>query len=135
MPFSVYAAMLSSQLIVTVSGRVPEFDVGPSCRESTVSDCLSMERFARDKLIKDWPSFTAHDRAMCDMEEKISGPPSYVGWLTCLEINANARSPEQRFGRCNGRRGDAEKERSNPPKGLISPHHRPVMREGMSAAS
>ena len=74
MPFSVYAAMLSSQLIVTVAGRVPEFDVGPSCRESTVSDCLSMERFARDKLIKDWPSLTAHDRAMCDMEEKLSGP-------------------------------------------------------------
>jgi hypothetical protein len=53
-----------------------------------------MERFARDKLIKDWPSSTVHDRAMCDMEEKISGQPSYVGWLTCLEINANARSPE-----------------------------------------
>jgi hypothetical protein len=31
---------------------------------------------------------------MCVMEEKMSGPPSYVGWLTCLEINANARSPE-----------------------------------------
>jgi len=31
---------------------------------------------------------------MCNMEEKISGPPSYIGWLTCLEINANARSPE-----------------------------------------
>jgi hypothetical protein len=28
------------------------------------------------------------------MEEKMFGPPSYVGWLTCLEINANARSPE-----------------------------------------
>jgi hypothetical protein len=28
------------------------------------------------------------------MEEQMSGPPSYVGWLTCLEINANARSPE-----------------------------------------
>jgi hypothetical protein len=32
MPFSVYAAVLSSQLIVTVAGRVPEFDVGPSYR-------------------------------------------------------------------------------------------------------
>jgi hypothetical protein len=94
MPFFVYAAMLSSQLIVAVGGRVPEFDVGPGCRDSTVSDCLSMERFARDTLTKDWPSLTAHDRAMCDMEEKISGPPSYIGWLTCLEINANARSPE-----------------------------------------
>jgi hypothetical protein len=63
--------------------------VNPQCRI-----CLSMERFARDTLIRDWPSLTEHDRAMCNMEEKISGPPSYIGWLTCLEINANARSPE-----------------------------------------
>ena len=62
MPFSVYAAMLSSQLIVTVAGRVPEFDVGPSYRESVVSDRLGMEKCARDSLIKDWPSFMAHDR-------------------------------------------------------------------------
>jgi hypothetical protein len=94
MGFPVYAAMLSSQLIVVVADRVPEFDVGPSCRESTVPDCETMEGFARDKLIKDWPTFTTHDRAMCVMEEQMSGPPSYVGWLTCLEINANARSPE-----------------------------------------
>ncbi len=94
MSFPVYAVMLSSQLIVAVADHVPEFDVGPSCRESTVPDCQTMEGFARDKLIKDWPTFTAHDRAMCVMEEQMSGPPSYVGWLTCLEINANARSPE-----------------------------------------
>jgi hypothetical protein len=94
MLFSVYAAMLSPQLIVTVADRVPHFDVGPSCRESTVPDCLSMESIARDKLIKDWPTFMAQDRAMCAMEEKMSGPPSYVGWLTCLEINANARTAE-----------------------------------------
>jgi hypothetical protein len=98
MPFSMYAAMLSSQLIVMVDDRVPQFDVGPSCRESTVADCLTMENFARDKLIKDWPTFTAHDRAMCVMEEKMSGPPSYVGWLTCLEINANARTPAANVG-------------------------------------
>jgi hypothetical protein len=70
MPFSMYAAMLSPQLIVMVVDRVPQFDVGPTRRESTVPDCLTMENIARDKLIKDWPTFTAHDRAMCDMEEK-----------------------------------------------------------------
>jgi hypothetical protein len=53
MPFSMYAAMLSSQLIVMVADRVPQFDVGPSCRESTVANCLTTENFARDKLIKD----------------------------------------------------------------------------------
>jgi hypothetical protein len=94
MPFSTYAAMLSSQLIVTVADHVPNFDIAPTCRESSVPDCLNMEKIARDKLIKDWPTFTAQDKTMCVMEEKIAGPTSYVGWLTCLGINANARSPE-----------------------------------------
>ena len=92
MPFSMYAAMLSSQLVVTVADRVPRFDVGPSCRDSSVHDCLNMEKVAREKLIKDWPNFTAQDKATCVMEEKLAGPPSYVGWLTCLQINANARN-------------------------------------------
>jgi hypothetical protein len=91
---SIYAAILSSPLIITVADRVPEFDVGQSCRESTVPECLNMEKIARDKLVKDWQTFTAQDKANCAIEEKISGPPSYVGWLTCLGINANARSPE-----------------------------------------
>jgi hypothetical protein len=93
MPFSMYASMmLSSQLIVTVADRVPNFDVGPSCRDSSVHDCLSMEKVARDKLASEWPRFTAQDKAMCAMEQKLAGPPSYVGWLTCLQINANARN-------------------------------------------
>jgi hypothetical protein len=50
MPFSTYAAMLSSPLIVMAADRIPEFDVGRSCRESSVTDCLNMEKVARDKL-------------------------------------------------------------------------------------
>jgi hypothetical protein len=91
MSFPIYAAMLSSQLIVLVADRVPEFDVGQTCRESTVSDCLLLEKWAHEKLIESWQHYTAHDKAMCVMEEKMAGPPSYVGWLTCLDINANAR--------------------------------------------
>jgi hypothetical protein len=105
MPFSVYAAMLSSQVIVTVADHVPDFDVGPTCRDSGVPDCLNMEKIARDKLVKDWPTFTAQDKAMCVMEEKVAGPPSYVGWLTCLGINANARSPEARSADSNSMTG------------------------------
>jgi hypothetical protein len=92
MPFPIYAAMLSSQLIVLVADRIPEFDVGRSCRESTVSDCLLLEKWAHEKLIESWQQYTAHEKAMCVMEEKMAGPPSYVGWLTCLDINAHARS-------------------------------------------
>jgi hypothetical protein len=96
MPFPIHAAILSTQLIVTVADRVPEFDVGPFCRAyssgDSVKDCLASEKLAHEKLIQTWPRYTAHDRAMCVMEEKIAGPSSYVGWLTCLDINANARN-------------------------------------------
>ena len=91
MPFPIYAVILSSQLIVTVADRVPEFDVRRSCRESTVSNCLTLENWAHEKLTAAWSRYTAHDKAMCVLEEKMAGPPSYVGWLTCLDINANAR--------------------------------------------
>jgi hypothetical protein len=91
MPFSVFATILSSQLIVTVADRAPNLDVKPSCRESTVPDCLSQEQFARDQLIKDWPNFTAQEKTRCAAEAKYAGAPSYVEWLTCLQINANAR--------------------------------------------
>jgi hypothetical protein len=91
MPFRIYAAMLSSQLIATAADRVPDFDAGPSCRESSISDCLTLEKMAHDKLLESWSNYTAHDKEMCVMEEKMAGPPSYVGWLTCLDINAKAR--------------------------------------------
>jgi hypothetical protein len=94
MPFPVYAALLGSQLVVPIADRVPKFDVGPACHEATVPDCLNMEKIARDKLVEAWPHFTARDKATCLLEEKLAGPPSYVGWLTCLQINANARSAE-----------------------------------------
>ena len=110
-PFPVYAAMLSLQLIVTVADRVPQFDAGAGCRESSVRDCLNMEKIARDKLIKDWPTFTAQDKTMCVMEEKIAGPPSYVGWLTCLGINANARRLEAKDGDNAGMGSEARPER------------------------
>jgi hypothetical protein len=96
MPFRIYTAILSSQLFVTVADRVPEFDVGPFCRAyptgTSLQDCLASEKRAHERLIEAWPRYTAQDKAMCVVEEKIAGLPSYVGWLTCLDINANARS-------------------------------------------
>jgi hypothetical protein len=92
MPISMSAAVLSSQLMVTVADRVPNFNVRPSCRESTVPDCVSQEQIARDALVKEWPRFNAQEKARCAEEARHAGPPSYVEWLTCLHINANART-------------------------------------------
>jgi hypothetical protein len=92
MMLSLSAALLSTQLVVTVADRgVPNFDVGPSCRDSTVPDCAGQEKFARDKLVEAWPHFTTQEKARCAVEAKYAGPPSYIGWLTCLQINADTR--------------------------------------------
>jgi hypothetical protein len=94
MPFSLYAVLLTSQLVVPIADHVPEFDVRPTCREATVPDCLGMEKIARQKLVEAWSQFTPQEKATCIMEEKLAGPPSYVGWLTCLQLNANAQNAE-----------------------------------------
>jgi hypothetical protein len=95
MPFPIYAAIVSSHLVVTVADRVPEFDFGPFCRAyssgDSLQDCQASEKLAHEKLLDNWKNYTAHDKTMCVMEEKMAGLPSYVGWLTCLDINANAR--------------------------------------------
>jgi hypothetical protein len=88
--------MLGSQLVVTVADHAPNFDVAPTCRQSSVPNCLNMEKIARDKLIKDWPTFTTQDKTMCLMEEKNAGRPSYVGWLTCLGIDAMHEARRQK---------------------------------------
>ncbi len=81
-----------------------------------------MEKFAREKLVEAWPHFTAQDKAACAMEEKLGGPPSYVGWLTCLEINANARNAEAMTpdGRTGGETGPAA--RGGTPSGIHRRH-------------
>lgn len=91
MPFGIYAAMLGSHLVVTVADRVPEFDVGRICRDSAITNCATLENWAQQKLKESWSHYAARDKAACTMEEKIAGTPSYTGWLTCLDINANAR--------------------------------------------
>ena len=92
MPISMSAALLGPQLIIAVADRVPSFDVGPSCRESSVSDCLKQEELARGKLAEQWSRFTAQEKANCTADARYAGHPSYVGWLTCLQIQADTRN-------------------------------------------
>ncbi len=72
------------------TASVPNLDTTPSCRESSVPDCLIEEGFARKALVEQWPKFTRQQKARCAVEAVYAGLPSYVGWLTCLTINANA---------------------------------------------
>ncbi len=97
MPFSITAAVLSSQLIVTVADRVPKLDFAPSCRQAvtvttaTMKSCVKDEQDARKVLIRSWGRFATQDKTSCTQETNLDGTPSYVELLTCLQIAADAR--------------------------------------------
>jgi hypothetical protein len=73
------------------AGGVPTLDVTRSCRDTTFPDCANQEQIARDMLVKQWPGFTAREKSICAQEARQAGPPSYIAWLTCLQINQNIR--------------------------------------------
>jgi hypothetical protein len=73
------------------AGGVPTLDVTRSCNDTTFPDCANQEQIARDMLVKQWPTFTTQEKSICAEEARQAGPPSYIAWLTCLQINQNIR--------------------------------------------
>jgi hypothetical protein len=51
--------------------------------------CLGSEQRARDQLVKDWSTYAADDRTRCVRTGVYL--PSYVEWLTCLEMERDVR--------------------------------------------
>ena len=52
--------------------------------------CLSSEQAARNQIIKDWTTYSSTDKAYCVQPTVYL--PSYVEWLTCLEMEKEVRS-------------------------------------------
>jgi hypothetical protein len=72
---------------------VPNLNVRPGCRQSTIPDCLTREREARATLIGEWANFTAPDKAKCVEEAKLGSlSTSYIGLLTCLRFKAAVKN-------------------------------------------
>ena len=74
--------------------RLPTIDFHKICREihaaageshGTVSGCIASEREAHDQIVKEWHSFPASARSMCIRPNAFM--PTYVRWLTCLELH------------------------------------------------
>ena len=91
---------------------VPELDVQPSCRAAaaaatvvgrTDDNCHADEKSAREAVEREWDSFSATDRRHCHSLVTTGGPPSYVEFLSCLEVSRDARKIDQgRPQRANG---------------------------------
>jgi hypothetical protein len=55
---------------------------------------MKQEELARVQMDKDWTKYPAKDRDECINPKQYS--PSYVEWLTCLEIRRDVRNlPKQ----------------------------------------
>jgi hypothetical protein len=95
LPFA--SVFLSSQLIIAVADGVPTINIQGTCKaaaavtagtspQTDIDICMSSEQKAREQLVKDWAQYAAPDKARCVQ----SGPkvylPSYIEWLTCLEM-------------------------------------------------
>jgi len=84
-------------------GSLPNIDLEKVCRASekeinavftdinrdVFAACMSDEKAARERLIKDWATFSTSDKARCVAPRDYL--PSYVEWSTCIEMTRDVR--------------------------------------------
>jgi len=89
--------LLGSQLVIAVADPIPTIDVQKTCQaaagvltgtttQNDVEICMSSEQKAREQIIRDWAQYAPADRTRCVQAGAKVYLPSYVEWLTCLEM-------------------------------------------------
>ena len=97
---------LGSQLLITAGDGVPTIDIQKTCRAaavvtagtSTQTDieiCVSSEQRAREQLVKDWSTYAVADKARCIQAGSRVYLPSYIEWLTCVEMESAVKNMRQ----------------------------------------
>jgi hypothetical protein len=102
--------LLATALLVPriAAAQVPAADVQNTCRiasiamvnlmggttvEQGLNGCLDSENVALATIKKDWATYSAADRTQCLQTGVYL--PSYVEWLTCLEMERDVRRLRQ----------------------------------------
>src|SRR6266481_3570298 len=67
--------------------------MGGTTTEQDVNACLDSEQKARDQIVKDRATYSSADKALCMRADVYL--PSYVEWLTCLEMERDVRKMER----------------------------------------
>jgi hypothetical protein len=113
--------MFPAALVVTLGGTllvadgVPALNVESGCRaaakmgdslslDTSLRQCLSDEKSARDELEKQWTQFPPALRERCVATTETGGNPSYVEVLVCLQMGRDAAQMEKSLG--SGGRGN-----------------------------
>src|SRR5260221_584072 len=72
--------------------------MGGTTTEQDINACLDSEQKARDQIVKDLATYASADKVQCMRTDVYL--PSYVEWLTCLEMDRDVRKMqrEDQFG-------------------------------------
>jgi hypothetical protein len=107
MPFPFAPILVGSHLLVAASAGIPNVDIRKTCQAATtvmtdlmagstaerdLEVCLSSEQSAREQLIKDWTTYSSAEKTQCVQPSVYL--PSYIEWLTCLEMEKSVRKPD-----------------------------------------
>jgi len=106
MPFPFAPILLGSQLLVAASDGLPTIDIGKTCRaaavvtagaseQNDIDICVSSEQRAREQLVKDWSKYAVADRTRCIQGGSRVYLPSYIEWLTCVEMETAVKTMRQ----------------------------------------
>jgi hypothetical protein len=101
--FPLGSILAATLVLAAASGVPPKVDIEATCQASeieikklfgddtsvTTGGCLMQENAALDELVKTWATFTPADKTLCVQPR--SHMPSYVEWLTCLEMQKELR--------------------------------------------
>ena len=98
--------VLGSQLAIAVADGVPTIDIQKTCKpaavvtagpsaQTDINICVSSEQKARDQLVKDWAQYAAADKTRCVQAGPRVYLPSYIEWLTCLEMETAVKKMRQ----------------------------------------
>jgi hypothetical protein len=106
MPFPFVPIVLGSHLLIAAPAGVPGVDIRQTCQaaasamtelmagttlERDLDACLSSEQAAREQLTKQWATYSSAEKAQCVQPSVYL--PSYIEWLTCLEMEESLRKP------------------------------------------
>jgi hypothetical protein len=88
--------ILASLHPMVIADAVPKFDIARECQgeggtKETLKRCADDEATARDQLQSEWIQFSARAKIQCNQETSIDGTPSYVEFLTCLEMERDVK--------------------------------------------
>ena len=88
--------ILTSLHPIAIADAVPKFDIVRECQgeggtKEMQQRCVDDEMQARNQVQAEWIQFSPSAKSQCNQETSTDGTPSYVEFLTCLEMERDAK--------------------------------------------